>query len=177
MGCFYSKIYPSEDEFKGAGCVFMSKTHILAGYQPKKRIAHISGFGGKRQEGETFLVTAMRETLEELLDIKDIPKKLISRINETILPSKVIIRGSYILCIYSFRQLFGILHFAKDYLKKIPAYPSGVPESLDTLLLSRSINPDSEISHICLLPILTRLRMDPFFLEDIGKISEDLIDV
>jgi hypothetical protein len=57
---------------EAAGIVFTNGTHILAGYQPRKKNPHISGLGGSKQKDESYMQTAWRETLEELFELKDI---------------------------------------------------------------------------------------------------------
>ena len=59
------------ENFRAAGSVFTDSKIILAGYQPRKKKPFISGIGGKREEGESYMDTAIRETVEELFEFKD----------------------------------------------------------------------------------------------------------
>lgn len=141
----------------------MNETHILAAYQPNKKRPHISGFGGKRMNEETFLQTALRETVEELFDV-EVSQKLVRTLTQTVFPTKVILRGSYICVIYTFDQLIDILQICKKFLEN-SVYPV-FPETLEELILKRQPRATSELSHLCLLPLVRCLQIDPLFLED-----------
>lgn len=145
----------------------MNETHILAAYQPNKKRPHISGFGGKRMNDETFLQTAIRETVEELFDV-EVPQKLLRTLTQTMCPTKVVLRGSYVCVIYTFDQLMDILEICKKTLEKT-IYPV-FPETLEDLMLKRQPKITSELSHICLLPLVGGLQIDPLFLEDFNMI-------
>jgi hypothetical protein len=164
MGSFLTKRkVHSYTNFKAAGCVFMNETHILAAYQPNKKRPHISGFGGKRMNDETFLQTALRETVEELFDL-EVPQKLLRTLTQTVFPTKVILRESYVCVIYTFDQLIDILQICKKFLEKT-IYPA-FPESLEELILKRQPRATSELGHLCLLPLVRGLQIDPLFMED-----------
>lgn len=143
----------------------MNETHILAGYQKKK----LSGFGGKREGEETFLQTALRETLEELLDIK-VPPGLLRSVTDNIIPNKVILRGFYICVLYNFHQLIDILYLTRDYLSSSPVYTE-IPRTLSDLILTRRPRETSEIGHLCLLPIVKDISIDPLFIQDLNSIT------
>jgi hypothetical protein len=151
--------------FKAAGCVFMNQTHILAAYQPNKKRPHISGFGGKRMAEETFLQTALRETVEELFDL-EVPQKLLRALSQSVFPTRVVLRGSYVCVIYTFDQLMDILQICKKFLEKT-VYPV-FPETLEELILKRQPRATSELGHLCLLPLVKDLQIDPLFLEDLN---------
>jgi len=157
------------DTFKAAGCIFTNKIHILAGYQPNKKTPYISGFGGARQANESFVETALRETIEELLDIKDVPYNLIDTIQHTIIPDYVINNKQYVTLVYSFDQLIEILVAAHCFIDHLEIYRK-FPTNLDGLIIDRIIRPSAEITHLCLLPVSKNLILDPLFVEDINNI-------
>jgi len=167
MGAFFSKTKP---QFKAAGCVFVSKTHILAGYQPNKMNPYISGFGGKRKDDETFIETALRETLEELLNIKEVPIALIHKIEKTIIPEKIIFNKTYRILVYTFDNLAEILACVKYYIGQSVLYPRALPINVSELLMERVILGDAEVSHLSILPLVSNLQIDKCFLEDIRKL-------
>jgi hypothetical protein len=171
MGSFNTKPVETKTDhtnFKGAGCIFTNKISILAGYQPNKPIPHISGFGGKRKSKETFMHTALRETLEELFDMKNVPEHLIESIQMLVPPDSVLLQGDYILLVYSFRGLSEILSLVRQYISNVELYPRGFPTNVHELVMGRIIHPESEISHLCILPAVKNLKLDPLFLEDIN---------
>jgi hypothetical protein len=171
MGSFFSKTKTpktTRENFVSAGCIFTNKTHILAGYQPNKKTPYISGFGGKRIGDEDFRITAMRETLEELFDMKDIPIDLINHINDQIVPIKVIINGTHINLVMSFHHIIDILRYLRDYGINTCMYSNRFPYTISELIFERKANKTSEIKHLCILPVDTILPVDPLFVEDLN---------
>lgn len=168
MGATLTKAKP-EKTFKGAGCVFMNKTHVLAGYQPNKKVPILSGFGGKCKGNESLTETALRETLEEIFHLKEIPKALIERIVETIQP-RIIVNKGYLALVYTFDQLVEILACSKYYIGTIDIYPDHYPMSVECIIIDRVIDSSAEVAQICILPVAKNLLIDPLLLEDINKI-------
>ena len=172
MGAFFSISKKREyNNFKGAGCIFTNKIHILAGYQPNKKEPTISGFGGKRQGTETYIETALRETIEELFHIKDVPIALLDRIRDTVVPERILYQGHYRAIIYTFDHLIEILACVKYYIGKSDLYPDGFPMTLNDLIIERKINASAEISQLCVLPVSNNLTIDSFFIKDINRIT------
>jgi hypothetical protein len=161
-------------EYTAAGSVFTDGKIILAGYQPLKRSPTISGIGGKKEEGETYLETAIRETIEELFEVFDFPKTLITDI-KSVIPQRIIQNGKYIMIVYNFADLEEILKIVKKYKILSPLYDK-VPMNLMDLIFTRKLvysNPDPfwkpEISHLSLLPIVNHKGIhfvDSGFIED-----------
>jgi hypothetical protein len=171
MGSFWTKTY-NYTNFKAAGCVFMSNSHILAAYQTKKNLSnqkysHISGLGGKREGNESYMETALRETLEELFDLEKVPEDLLTSIEETLIPTRILLEGSYVCVVYGLDQLVEILYLCNQSLRYPILYPAGVPLSVEDLILKRTVIPESEVSHLCLLPLISSLKIDRFFLDDV----------
>jgi hypothetical protein len=166
---------PSPYEYTGAGCVFTDKYHILAGYQPRKNIPFISGFGGSKHPGETALVTAIRETIEELYDIAHVPDDLINTIHNAIRPMKLVSSGTYVLAIYSLRDLEILVNVVETYGIESPLYTK-LPHTVPELIFWRKKSNTAEISHILLLPYVKEHEtnspfVDPLFLEDMKRMD------
>jgi len=161
------KIYPDDIPYKAAGTVFTDGKLMLAAFQPHKKIPVISGIGGKREEGERPIYTAIRETLEELFEFKFIPAELIEKIIKTIPPKKIIRNGSYVFAVYNFKDLISILKLVKR--RTSPLYKR-MPTTLDDLLFNREVTTKAELSHLSLLPLVPDLKIDVNLLEDIPQI-------
>lgn len=162
-----------------AGCVFTDGSHILGGYQPLKARPYISGFGGRRNDGETVAETAIREMLEELFEFDKIPRELLCTIKE-IPPAHILENGGYVLFVYSFRDLELILDFASSYTS--PLYKT-MPRTLLQLVSERTICTErrrgtklQEITHLALLPFVERLALDSAFVGDITLIIQAMLE-
>lgn len=163
-------------KYKAAGSVFTDGKLILAGYQPKKRKPFISGIGGGKESGETYADTAVRETLEELFEFKEIPEKLTKEIQSEVVPQRVVQSASYVMVVYDFSGLEQILKLVKKHNLNSPLYDF-IPTTLMDLLFKRKLDMSStnlffkpEISHLALLPLVNHPRGTPFvdsyFIED-----------
>jgi hypothetical protein len=172
MGSLISREYPTSHSkpFLTAGCIFTNNTHILAGYQPNKKIPCISGFGGKRQGNEDFRITAIRETVEELFDMKDISMDLINYINDQIIPTKIIINGTHVNVVLSFNHMMDVISYIKEYGAHSDIYPDGIPTTIPELIFNRYAKESSEIQNICILPLSKILPIDPSFIEDLNML-------
>jgi hypothetical protein len=154
-------------DYASAGCIFTNGTHILGGYQPNKSVPCISGIGGKRDGCEEFVQTAMREMLEELFGIyarSDFIHALMA-----IPYDRLVISGEYVSLIYSFSSLEKILAELVR-LNAVSYLYNEMPLCLIDLILKR-LPVDSEISHLCLLPVVKHTRGTPYiencFMKDI----------
>uniref|UniRef100_A0A6C0K4I2 Nudix hydrolase domain-containing protein n=1 Tax=viral metagenome TaxID=1070528 RepID=A0A6C0K4I2_9ZZZZ len=183
------RLSPEENDFEGAGCIFTNGTTLLAGYQKKKEKSIISGLGGRRKDEETFMETALRETIEELFDIKDIDPVFLKKLTKLLRPRDVIFMevegwGIYITVIYSYSDLERLLDYTHkkllDYthksVKRSPLYKT-FPDTICKLLLNRIIPTGSppEITHLTLVPLdstIANATISPDFLEDITKIGD-----
>ena len=154
-------------EYTSAGCIFTNGTHILGGYQPNKQAPCISGIGGKREECEEFVQTAMREMLEEMFGIYARPDFVTAVM--TIPYDRLLISGDYVSLIYSFSSLEKILTELVR-LEATSSMYNEMPLCLNDLILKR-LPTKSEISHLCLLPVVKHPRGTPFiencFMKDI----------
>jgi len=154
-------------EYTSAGCIFTNGTHILGGYQPNKQAPCISGIGGKREGCEEFVQTAMREMLEEMFGIYARPDFVTAVM--TIPYDRLLISGDYVSLIYSFSSLEKILTELVR-LEATSSMYNEMPLCLNDLILKR-LPTKSEISHLCLLPVVKHPRGTPFiencFMKDI----------
>ena len=169
----------AEESYKAAGCVFKSAHHILAGYQPKKKTPFISGIGGKKEANESFIDTALRETVEELFDPESPPeviRGLIQDIKTDVTPSKIVQNGSYIIIIYSFERLIEILKLTKKHKLVSHVYET-IPITLMDLVFKRNVRASAEISHLAILPLLEHNYKNPFvdayFIKDMPILLKD----
>ena len=146
---------------KAAGCIFTNGNLILAGYQPKG--PYISGLGGSSNKDEPAIITAMREVVEELLDIKPCDN-LLNHL-EGLRYTRKIVNGSYTLFVYSFDDLSTLLHLVKNYSSKSNLYEN-FPLTIQDLVFGRRIS-NIEVSHLCILPLKKTLKFDKYFISDL----------
>lgn len=165
-----TKVAPEPEEYtletyRAAGVIFTDGVHVLAGHQPNKKTPFISGIGGSKHKGETYLHTAIRETIEELLEIHKFPYKLMYDIIHNIKPKKVIINTTYVCVIFTFEQLVYILTAVNKYNLVSPIYDT-LPTSLMELIFHRKIRKASEISHLVILPAIDDICIDEHLKSD-----------
>jgi len=153
-----------------AGCLFTNGIHVLAGYQPNKQFPSINGIGGKPEEGEEPVVTALREFLEEVFGIYDCVKGVAGL--RTVVPRHILEQKRYVTYIYDFNDLVKMLEIVSGLGVSSPLYEE-IPRSLIELLFTR-LPVKSEISHLCLIPLVqhgTHSFVEPYFLRDLSKVS------
>jgi len=164
---------PIITDFAAAGTLFTNGTHVLAGYQKDYTHPSISGIGGKREGGETYMETALRETVEELFGQVPVPLILLRRMLGLMEPRRVHKNGSYVLVIYNFDDLEKIIKLVKYEGLPSPLYDT-FPKSISDLLLDRKFDLDaplkSEVSHLCLIPVMKNATIDVEFLEDLALV-------
>lgn len=148
--------------FKGAGCIFRNESHLLAGYQPRKAKPIVSGLGGKREGEESALVTALRETLEELFEFQTVPFQWIEEIQQRIPYRRTLENGEYISYVYTFEDLERILSFLHEQGASSELY-TVFPLNLFSLLFERKqLSYPPEISHLLLLPLVNHPKDSHF---------------
>jgi len=162
------KLATTED-FDNAGCIFTNGKHVLAGYQGFKRQAFISGIGGRREQNETYIHTALRELIEELFEI-DPESKLIQLLSERIEPKSVNFQGRYILVEYTFDDLTVILNYLHVHSYSNSALYTTFPTTISELILNRKIY-NGEIKYLALLPFEKNIHIDPLFISDINLLK------
>jgi hypothetical protein len=155
--------------YKSAGVCFKNDTHVLGGVQRIKKEKMISGIGGKREKSdETYYHTAFRELLEELFDIKPNIDLINLCYNFKPIDIQYFAKNSYIMISYSFKQLITLLKLLNDRKVKSNLYKK-FPLTIEDLLFERIKN-ESEITHICLIPLETT-KYDRYFIEDMKYIK------
>jgi hypothetical protein len=155
-------------KYTSAGTFFTDGKLVLCGYQPNKKLPSINGLGGKKDPNDkTYIETAIRETLEELFDI--VPdKQIIKYINLKIIHKNLIIQQNYYMLVYSFEDLELILQLLNQ--KEITSNLYDIfPRTISDLIFFRKIDSkkNSEISHLCLLPIVTDVNIHSNLIKDI----------
>jgi hypothetical protein len=160
-------------DYNAAGIVFTDGRHILGGYQPKKRTPFISGIGGMKEPGETYMITAIRETLEELFDLDKIPEVLLDNLSQKLKDKKIIQNNTYISILCTFEDLNIIFDSLKEHNIVSRLYDE-IPNTLHDLIFKRKINKDSEISELSILPLVNHDKRNPFidsyFLSDFNQL-------
>ena len=116
--------------------------------------------------------TAIREMLEELLEIKP-RNSLITKIQHTFLPRRILLNKSYVLVEYCFYQLEQILQMASLVESGSKLYMR-FPETVGDLILHRIHRNDAEVPILYLLP-LAGVSLDPGFKKDIELIRKDAV--
>jgi len=154
-----------------SGCIFTDKTYVLAGLQVKKERKLISGFGGMALENEESIHTALRETIEELLGLFDIPQ-ILDDIFVHFLPRRFYQNGPYLLLHYTFEDLEDILKTIRDYNIQSPYYDT-FPLNIQDLMFHRKKNKDAEIQCLALLPLEDGMQLDDAFLGDIALLLKN----
>ena len=156
--------------FSSAGCLFSNEQFLLAGYQPRKQKPFLSGLGGKREGEESYLVTALRETIEELFEIQRVPLEWIEEIQSSIRHRGILKNGDYISVLYSFEDLEVILFILQQKNATSELYEQ-FPRSVFELVFHRKLlEYPAEVSHLTLLPLvqhnLETPFVSPYFLKD-----------
>ena len=178
MACIFNIFSKKKDtEFhKGAGCLFTDGVRVLAGYQPNKKSPFISGIGGSKKAGESYVETALRETVEELFGLTKYPPTMIDEL-KMIEPKNVCKNSDYVNLVFTFKDLDLFLLVLSKYKNDLKStlYKS-VPTTLNSLLLDRVYDKAAEVSHLVLLPLVDHNPstpfVDPLFLKDMTVIKE-----
>lgn len=148
------------------GCIFTDGTYVLAGLQVKNTQKLVSGFGGKALEAEESIHAALRETVEELLEIFDIPH-IIDTIFVHFIPRRFFQNGTYLLLQYTFEDLEDILRTIQSYTVVSPVYET-IPLTIQDLLFKRKRSETAEIQCLAFLPLADGMQFDDAFLSDIA---------
>jgi hypothetical protein len=146
-----------------SGCLFTNGTHVLAGYQK----GSISGIGGKANKDEEPQATALREMLEEIFGIVFDIEKI------RMVPKKIIVKKSYTIFVYSFDDLEAMCSVLKGSCVS-PMYTE-IPTTVWDLIVKR-LPTKSEVSSLCLLPLVNHPRgvpfVEPYFVSDIRALMK-----
>jgi hypothetical protein len=164
--------------YSSAGCMFFDQQFVLAGYQPRKQKPFLSGLGGKREGKETYDITALRETIEELFEFQTVPLEWITDIQERV-PSKGTVKnGDYIIVLYSFEDLQQILEILQERGAVSELYSKFPVNLVDLLFHRKQLQYPAEISHLTLLPFVNHSSdtpfVSPYFVKDIRILHEKI---
>ena len=148
---------PVTEEYRtwtGAGLVFTNGDLILCGYEPHKKIPAIYGIGGKRESIDTtYYHTAFREAFEEILGIGP-SVGLVETLARAARPQKTVkVGGGYIMIHYSFVDLMHFLNIMRRAGVRMPFYVKA-PRTVEDLLLLRLHKVSTEMTHLCVLPVV-----------------------
>ena len=150
-----------------AGILFTNEKVFLAGYKSFK--GHITGIGGKPHESETLFQTAIRETIEELLGIKEISLFFMNLFEKTLHPFKTIENSGYTHFLCDFDDLETFLKIADTAFNYSPYYDK-FPSDISDLITKRKNTDDAEITHLALLPFVGDLRIAKHLIDDINLV-------
>ncbi len=153
------------------GCIFTDKTYVLAGLQVKNERKLISGFGGMALEQEESIHAALRETVEELVGLFDVPQ-IIDELFLHCMPQRFFQNGPYLLLQYSFEDLEDMLKIIRGYNVQSPYYAT-FPLTVQDLLFHRKKDKEAEIQALALLPLEDGMQLDNAFLSDIALLLKN----
>lgn len=154
----YESMFPPTKDYYGAGCLWVSNTHILAAIHTYQSRSHkpkkISGFGGKTKSKESWWDTAFRETVEEIFDVKTVPVKLLVGLRKALVPHTILQQSfpSYLTLVFSMEDMNRFLAICKKYLKTSPLYTTFPSSAYDVVFNRGYVTQKSEISHIVFWP-------------------------
>jgi hypothetical protein len=188
-----------------AGIIFTSKYNVLGCItrKRKKRFSketfYISGFGGGGIKGETPIITAIRETIEEIYEFIEIPKNpeiyknsknfiqlkrkfkipedLINCIARKIKPIFLSFEDNYYLYMCNYGNLIKLMRIINRYFLKnkniiSTIYGNKLPKTIYELLTMKRYDfyKSNEIVKIIRLPYRNNFIIDKFFRKDINKV-------
>jgi len=139
--------------YTAAGVLFTDGESVLAGLQADSNdTKSLSGFGGAKEPGETYMDTSLRELVEEFFDSIDVPKKLIETLKQKVRPYYIYQVDTYIIVVYTFKQLRTILRIVAKSGLQSRLYHT-IPLEVHELVLYRQPMTDCEIFTITMIPI------------------------
>lgn len=164
----------TQSSYSGAGCIFTDGIHMLGGWQPRKRNPGCTGIGGSKLPSETFLTTAYRETVEELLHINSIPTEVLDSLKRCLVPTKILESNGYVSVILNFEDLECFLRVCKRCGLQSPAYTK-FPLNLFSLIRNRKVLDTTEIEILGLFPVVRTLtKRARYMREDFVKDMESV---
>ena len=126
--------------------MFTDGIRVLAGRQTKT--GKIGGFGGKSHGGESRTETALRETIEELFGVLDVPAELVKKLP---ISQSTIEYPEYTCFVYNFDDLQTFTRRAGRYINSSPLY-AVFPTTVWDLLQNRMVSDSAEVGELYLLP-------------------------
>ena len=125
-----------EDEWCGAGIMFTNSLTALVGYKVVNGEWLLSGFGGKKEGGEEYYETAIREVFEELYEVP-VTCEMIKYVADRLKVTRVINNNRYVLIICDYDQLNKFMLAAIRFTLDSPIYPV-LPYSSSSLVGTRN---------------------------------------
>ncbi len=167
---FLKRLFSPAKPQPAAGLFFSDDRHVLAAYQKKNGHLIVSGLGGKQEPQDTTLYyTAIRETLEELYDIRP-PDGLINRVIHAVHPTVSVQVEGYTSFYMSFNQLVQIMQIVAEETQS-PIYRQ-MPHTINDLISNRRPLPSSEVSALALQPMESTAVQDKEFMHDIESFKK-----
>jgi len=176
FACFFkspvitSQISPLYPGYTAAGCLFVEGPVALAGVQKQflvssgRRAPVLSGLGGRREDSDLdWIHTALRETVEELFDVKNVPVALLNRLRLHLPIRHAVENSGYVLAQYSFDDLsvlLGVCASLQSPLYKVQ------PRTVHDLITKRCVG-SGEIGSLALVPRLQGVTVDTHFEADL----------
>lgn len=140
--------------WNGAGLVFTNGSLILCGYEPHKKFPAIYGIGGKRESTDTtFYHTAFREAFEELLGVA-LPRGVTEQMCGIAHSKQIVSVSGYMMVQYDFADLVTFLRILRTTGVASPFY-ARFPRTVEELLTARLCGVSTEMTHLCLLPVVS----------------------
>lgn len=155
------------DVFFGAGILFLSEREnsVLSGFHPK--LNRWSGFGGKRQEDEVAIHTAVREVIEEIFGIYSLKDDCLTEMC-TLVTDNPRNEGGYFLFVEPIHTLFKMAEVLRKN-EYISEYYLEIPTTLDMLFNKRGSKDEMEIT-----------RLEYFLLKDLqdrrGSLTQEFYE-
>ena len=163
--------------WSAAGVLITNGSYVLSGLQQFDKNIGISGIGGSKQDDETYIQTALREMIEELFDIVEVPKQIITVLEKRFKPSHIFQVQSYISVVYTFTQLESMLKLFVKHGIKSRLYQDA-PLKLYELVLYRFPCKQCEIHTLQFLPLYPAWPYDKLvqkdFIQDINMLKSIL---
>jgi 8-oxo-dGTP pyrophosphatase MutT (NUDIX family) len=153
-----------------AGILFTDGSKVLAGYHPS--LSAWSGIGGKAEEGEPTVSTAIRECCEEVFGLKPDVATL-DEIAALLCLGEPIIQSEYALFKADLEALLSISQILEKNGYTCQLYQS-FPTTLLSLIESRQAPETAEIRDLTLMPLSelesSRESMAPEFYQDLKNL-------
>jgi hypothetical protein len=161
--------------YTAAGCIFVDGGTVLSGVQKQRLVVQgralpvLSGFGGSREPTDfDWIHTAIRETVEELFEVKVVPIGLVQQLRLALPFKHVTETGGYVMIQYTFDDLATLLRLCGSL--RSPLYKAQPKTFLDLITKRDWVKVDCEIGALSLLPLVDGITIDRLFEEDFARI-------
>jgi len=158
-----------------AGVMFLRNNYdTLMGFTPKR--SHYSGFGGMHEEGESILVTALREAVEELYGIHP-DDELLDELVDRFAENPRYERDGYLFILIWFDEYPELADIVRFHARRSPYYER-FPKSIKSLVRKRRSVADMEITRLIVGTPMGNYDypVDPDFIADWDLACRDVLD-